>query len=69
MDQQTDMVRSRAYQIWENEGRPDGRDLWHWLEAERQIQSDTGAGGDRRPRATPPSRRTAAEKGDRPAKG
>jgi hypothetical protein len=26
-----------AYCIWEHEGRPDGRALDHWLEAERQL--------------------------------
>ncbi len=28
--------RLRAYQIWEREGRPDGRDLAHWEEAGRR---------------------------------
>jgi len=27
-------VRLIAYRIWEEEGRPDGRDLEHWLKAE-----------------------------------
>lgn len=27
-------IRSIAYQIWEEEGHPDGRDLEHWLRAE-----------------------------------
>ena len=25
--------RLRAYQIWESEGRPEGRDLAHWYQA------------------------------------
>jgi hypothetical protein len=28
-----------AYCIWEHEGRPDGRALDHWLEAERQLMA------------------------------
>jgi hypothetical protein len=26
----------RAYQIWESEGRPHGRDVQHWLQAEAE---------------------------------
>jgi len=33
-------VRSKAYEIWENEGRPDGRALDHWLQAETEVQGD-----------------------------
>ena len=29
-----DRVRTIAYRIWEEEGRPDGRALDHWLKAE-----------------------------------
>jgi hypothetical protein len=31
---QDDEVREIAYRIWEEEGRPSGRDLDHWLKAE-----------------------------------
>lgn len=31
-------ISARAYELWEKEGRPDGRDLAHWLEAERILQ-------------------------------
>jgi hypothetical protein len=30
-------IRARAYELWEEAGRPIGRDLEFWLEAERQI--------------------------------
>ncbi len=30
-------VRRRAYAIWEGEGRPEGRDLEHWRQAESEI--------------------------------
>lgn len=30
-------VERRAYELWETEGRPEGRDLEHWLAAERQL--------------------------------
>jgi hypothetical protein len=27
----------RAYYIWEAEGRPEGRDIEHWLRAESEL--------------------------------
>jgi len=30
-------IRSRAYEIWEREGRPDGKHHDHWLQAEREA--------------------------------
>lgn len=33
-------VRSRAYELWEEAGRPLHRDLEFWIEAERQIKED-----------------------------
>jgi hypothetical protein len=44
-DEKMDQLRSRAYQIWEREGRPQGRDLEHWLEAERELEAE-----ERKPR-------------------
>jgi Protein of unknown function (DUF2934) len=34
-------IRERAYAIWDDEGRPDGKDLDHWLRAEAEIISAT----------------------------
>lgn len=31
-------IRLMAYQIWEDEGRPEGRDLEHWLKAQATWQ-------------------------------
>jgi hypothetical protein len=36
--------RLRAYQIWESEGRPEGRDLAHWYQAADGEASATGQG-------------------------
>ena len=33
----SDKIQKRAYQIWEAEGRPDGYDLAHWRQAEREM--------------------------------
>ena len=35
-------VRERAHRLWEAEGRPEGRELAHWREAERQIEAEAG---------------------------
>jgi hypothetical protein len=36
-DRREQAVRERAYEIWESEGRPHGRDLEYWLSAEQQV--------------------------------
>jgi len=30
-------IRERSYQLWEQEGRPEGRQLDHWLQAEQEL--------------------------------
>jgi hypothetical protein len=30
-------VRDRAYRIWEEEGRPEGRAMEHWVRAECEV--------------------------------
>jgi len=30
-------IRQRAYEIWEREGRPEGREQAHWEQAEREV--------------------------------
>ena len=39
-DARAEEIRSRAYDIWEREGRPEGRDHDHWRQAEREIGVD-----------------------------
>jgi hypothetical protein len=43
-----EQIRSRAYKIWEREGRPQGRQEHHWHQAIREV--DEGA-GDQAPEA------------------
>ncbi|WP_142849699.1 DUF2934 domain-containing protein [Telmatospirillum sp. J64-1] len=38
-----EQVRRRAYEIWEAEGRPEGKEFDHWAQAEREL---SGAGED-----------------------
>lgn len=40
-------ISRRAYELWEQQGRPDGQDLQHWLQAEQELngtQSSAQAG-------------------------
>ena len=30
-------IQRRAYEIWDGAGRPAGRDMEHWLQAEREV--------------------------------
>jgi Protein of unknown function (DUF2934) len=40
-------IRTRAYQIWENDPSPDGNAEQHWEEARRQIEAEGEDGGER----------------------
>jgi hypothetical protein len=54
IDVGADAIRERAYQIWEDEGRPHGKDFDHWLRAERELA----------PTGKAPKRARAARSGD-----
>lgn len=58
-----DKIKMRAFAIWEEEGRPDGKHLEHWERAEREIAN--GANGAQPPQGAPAP--AAARR--RPAKG
>lgn len=45
-------IAARAYHIWEREGRPHGRDLDHWLAAERELRGGGSVASVRRARAS-----------------
>ncbi|HEY7384966.1 MAG TPA: DUF2934 domain-containing protein [Beijerinckiaceae bacterium] len=40
-DVRQEKVRERAYQIWEREGRQDGRAEEHWSQAEQELAGST----------------------------
>lgn len=43
MDQNVERrIRERAYSIWEEEGRPEGRDVEHWLRAAQEVAAAEG---------------------------
>lgn len=33
-------IRDRAYEIWEREGRPEGKAETHWAQAEAEIAAE-----------------------------
>ncbi|HHK73560.1 MAG TPA: DUF2934 domain-containing protein [Rhizobiales bacterium] len=43
-----DGISEAAYLIWEAEGRPHGRDMEHWLKAEKLIAGDAGKEAQKR---------------------
>lgn len=47
--QDQDRVRRRAYELWEREGRPEGRDREHWEQARREIKAEGGASAPGQP--------------------
>lgn len=57
-------IRQRAYEIWEREGRPQGEDLRHWLQAFQEIAASAETDGQSAKK--PRSRKAAAT--DAPAK-
>lgn len=49
-------IKNRAYALWEEEGRPHGKDTEHWERAAQEYQSMNGApkkaASARKPKAT-----------------
>jgi hypothetical protein len=40
-------ISQRAREIWEREGRPQGRDIEHWLQAETELRQESLKGQNR----------------------
>lgn len=39
-------IRQRAYQLWQDDGSPEGKHEYHWAAAAREIDSGESEGGD-----------------------
>jgi hypothetical protein len=65
MTDREDRIRQRAYEIWEQEGRPQGEDMRHWLQAFQEISASVDADSQpaRKPRA---KKATATDKTAKP---
>lgn len=50
-------IRERAYQLWKDEGCPDGKEGEHWEMARRMIEGEEPSPAKRAKGAKPPVRR------------
>jgi len=41
-------ISRRAYELWEKDGRPDGNDLRHWLQAEQELRGSAAGSTSQR---------------------
>ena len=57
-----ELIRRRAFEIWEREGCPDGRDLEHWLQAEVELSAPASSVTEDKPAARKPAAKKAAAK-------
>lgn len=53
ISQREDGIRRRAYQLWEEAGKPDGQDQRFWNEAEQEIDRSEGRVQPPRPPTEP----------------
>jgi len=68
MNDQVEMVRLLAYQLWENAGCPEGRHDDFWFEAEAQIRRAFEAEAMEKPASTDAEPEAAAPNDTRPRK-
>src|SRR5687767_1917781 len=62
-----DVISRRAYELWEQEGRPEGADLRHWLQAEQELRGRPSENGLQNENATTTPRNTGTD--TRPLQG
>ena len=60
----SDEIAARAYQIYERDGRADGRDMDHWLQAERELREERSRRGN-----VAMSERPEQNRGEAPSRG
>ena len=60
---QSDDIAARAYQIFEREGRMDGRAMDHWLQAERELKNERAQQSRMTPQNAPRSERQHQQSG------
>jgi hypothetical protein len=62
-----DPISRRAYELWEQEGRPEGSDLRHWLQAEKELGGGNTAPAEAKRYTDQPQVRQASD--SRPLQG
>lgn len=40
MNDKEEAVQMRAYELWDKDGRPEGKAFEHWLQAEKELDAD-----------------------------
>lgn len=50
-------IRERAYALWEQDGRPEGRSMAHWSQAETEIGVEQLAGASNKTKLVKSERR------------
>jgi hypothetical protein len=60
-DDREQTIRQRAYTIWEEEGRPQGEDMRHWLRAWQELSASDSAANDASALNSPDAGAAAAE--------
>lgn len=63
-DDRDERIRQRAYEIWQKEGAPEGRQAEHWQQAEREIDGETEPKRGKKAAAKP-----AKSEAEKPKKG
>lgn len=56
-------IRERAYQLWKDEGCPDGKEGEHWEKARRMIESEEPSSVKQARGAKPPVKRSRSRGG------
>lgn len=51
-----DRIRQRAYELWEREGAPHGREQDHWHQAMQEIEAEDRSASEPAPKASPRKR-------------
>ena len=55
-------IRVRAYALWERDGRPEGRSMAHWSQAETEIAVEQALAAQDKVKAVKSRRRRSAAK-------
>ena len=61
-EQREQAIRERAYALWEQDGRPEGRSLAHWSQAEAEIGTEPRAAAPNKPKLVKAERRRRVTK-------
>jgi hypothetical protein len=60
-----DDVAKRAYELWEEAGKPEGRETEHWLQAENEVRHRRGSKDNSRRAVQTAGTQPANERGAR----